>query len=435
MVETLPSQATRKGELRAQLEDVRSRTLDLLSNVSDDFLRRRVHDFYSPIGWHFGHVGRTEEYWICKATGREPSDPGLSFIYADLADNPKDNRVNIPDRAGTIAYLAATREFVLEALETSNLEPGNPFLEDGYAWEFAIQHECQHHETIAEMLHLIQTTMPAEPVEPLRWRSGVATKMIPHAGGTFMMGDPSIHGYDNEKKQHEVQVDPFSLAEFPVTCFEWSEFIADGGYSRPELWTPAGWEWARANGAVAPFYWRGEDGGWLQIGPFGTRALHPDEPVMGISRFEAEAYAYWRGSRLPTEAEWEFAASSAGSAGKRRYSWGDSKPESVRACHGMTPWSPRPVGEAREGPTPLGVFDMSGNVWEWTSSRFAPYPGFEAFPYDGYSKDHMLGAHFVCRGGSWATNPVILRNSFRNWYVPSYRQGFLGVRLASDSTW
>jgi iron(II)-dependent oxidoreductase len=425
-------QAKRKEELAARLEAVRSRTLDLLANVSDDFLRRRVHDFYSPIGWHFGHVGRTEEYWICKATGAEPSDPQLSFIYSDLADNPKDNRINIPDREGTILYLKQTREFALRALEAADLSSSDPYLHDGYAWEFAIQHECQHHETIAEMLHLIQWKLPQEPVEVREWRSELKTRMIRHEGGVFTMGDANIHGYDNEKDPHLVHVEPFELAEYPVTCYQWSEFISDGGYENRRHWTEAGWEWLKSNHVKSPFYWKFEEGGYSQFGPFGLRALNPDEPVMGISHHEAVAYANWKGLRLPTETEWEYAASQSGSQVKRKFPWGDETPDRERACHGMNSWGPCQAGTSGEGATPLGVQEMAGNVWEWTASKFLPYPGFEAFPYDGYSKDHMLGGHFVCRGGSWATSPIICRNTFRNWYVPTYRQGFLGVRLANS---
>ena len=173
-----------------------------------------------------------------------------------------------------------------------------------------------------------------------------------------------------------------------------------------------------------PEYWlRQEDGTWASHNPWGLRALHPDEPVSGISAHEADAYARWAGKRLPTEEEWEYAASAG------TYPWGDEPPTMARANHGLENWGPTPVGHA---PTPNGLSDLAGNVWEWTSSAFLPYGGFEAYPYDGYSKDHMAGAHRVCRGGSWATSPSILRRSFRNWYVPTYRQGFLGLRLAED---
>src|SRR5437016_4943627 len=148
--------AARKAALRDELESVRARTLELLERVPDDFLKVRVHDFYSPIGWHFGHIGMTEEHWvICRALGGRPNDERLSFLYANLPDNPKDNRVHLPSRDEIRSYLAATRSAVLDALESTDIAHANPLIADGYAWDFALQHECQHQETIAEMLQLI----------------------------------------------------------------------------------------------------------------------------------------------------------------------------------------------------------------------------------------------------------------------------------------
>jgi iron(II)-dependent oxidoreductase len=416
---------SRKAELIARLTAVRERTLHLMEHVPDEFLQRRVHSFYSPIGWHFGHVGRTEDYWVlCAALKQNPCDEELDFLYTDRADNPKDNRVKVPGRAETVAYLEKTRARVLQALEETDLDADCPFRKDGYAWEFAIQHECQHQETICEMLHLIQKQLPVQEVEPLPWVSGRAPSFQALNGGSFIMGTDDATAYDNEKEPREALVLPFELATTPVTCFEWSQFIVDGGYSRSELWSSKGSEWREAEGAAAPEYWirQGED--WVSYGPFGVRALHPDEPVLGISHHEAEAYAKWAGARLPSEEEWEFAARAG------LYPWGSDAPTDEHARHRMTGWCPSPVASHPRGASPEGLHDLAGNVWEWTASPFLPYPGFQAFPYDGYSKDHMKGEHRVCRGGSWATASPILRRTFRNWYVPTYRQGFLGVRLA-----
>jgi iron(II)-dependent oxidoreductase len=418
----------RKQALADRLTAVRERTLHLLEHVPDEFLRRRVHSFYSPIGWHFGHVGRTEDYWVlCAALGRPPCDERLDFLYTDRPDNPKDNRVHVPDRAETLEYLARIRARVLDALDAANLETDDPFLRDGYAWEFAIQHECQHQETICEMLCLIQKQLPPQPVAPIRWESDHEMRFVALPGGPFRMGTDEATAYDNEKEPYEVEVRPFSLAAMPVTAYEWSQFVADGGYDRADLWSTEGWAWRRAEQAVAPEYWVRQEDAWGVIGPFGTRALHPDEPVCGVSHHEAEAFARWRGARLPSEAEWEF-ASRAG-----RYPWGDHAPTDDHARHRMAGWSPAPVGTHPRGASPEGIHDLGGNVWEWTATSFLPYPGFVAFPYDGYSKDHMKGEHRVCRGGSWATASPILRRTFRNWYVPTYRQGFLGVRLAEEA--
>ena len=162
-----------------------------------------MHSFYSPIGWHFGHVGRTEEYWACtEALGRPPIDPALSFSLADTPDNPKDNRVNIPDRAGLLAYMAETRQHTIAALEEADLDSESPLLKDGDAWEFAYQHECQHQETIAEMMMLIQLhgtdSAPwEESIAPI-WQSNIPVQFVTIAGGRFTMGSADPHAYDNE---------------------------------------------------------------------------------------------------------------------------------------------------------------------------------------------------------------------------------------------
>ncbi len=389
---TAPSSfANRKAELRRTLLQTRERTLELFAQVPESYLKRRVHDFYSPIGWHFGHIAMTEEFWVCEqALGKPCRDEALRFLFANLPENPKDNRVALPERADITRYLAETRSRVLEALERAEFDTDNPLLTEGYAWEFALQHECQHQETIIEMLTLIrQAESTITPIEPVEWKRGIVSETRQIPGGTFWMGSDAVCGYDNEKRAHEVEVESFILETFPVTAFDWSLFVEESGYHRRELWTLAGWAWRQKNHAERPEYWldnkiHGQFACWS---PAGLRAVRPDEPAASVSWYEADAYARWAGKRLPTEAEWEYAA--------------------------------------------LTGFERKPCVWEWTSSLFLPYPGFVAFPYDGYSQDHFDGNHFVCRGGSWATAAPVSRPSFRNWYVPTYRQGILGVRCAN----
>jgi iron(II)-dependent oxidoreductase len=431
-VSSAPDQVARKRQLRDALERSREKTLWLLSKVSDEFLKVRVHSFYSPVGWHFGHVGRTEEYWIAhKAFGRPVVDDHLSFLFADLPDNPKDNRVHLPSREQIVEYLARTRTLTLDLLDQAEFDPTSPFLRDGYAWDFAVQHECQHQETICELLQLIQKQQDHPPFQAAEWHQPKETEMVQIPRGTFTMGSDAHCSYDNEKREHAVQVDAFKLDKTPVTAAQWLRFMNDGGYQRQELWTADGWAWRCTEDAEMPEYWVRTAGGFAYIGPNGIRQIEPDEPVSSISWFEADAYARWAGKRLPSEEEWEYAARfDPHTQSCRFYPWGDEQPNSRTAVSGISTWGPQPVGSKPCGQSATGCLDMAGNVWEWTSSRFLAYPGFEAFPYDGYSSDHMKGEHYCCRGGSWATAAPILRCSFRNWYVPTYRQGFLGLRCA-----
>jgi gamma-glutamyl hercynylcysteine S-oxide synthase len=415
--------------LKAALDVTRAKTLWLLDHVPDEFLKVRVHSFYSPIGWHFGHIGRTEEYWACQeALGQPCVDDHLSFLFADLPDNPKDNRVHLPSRDQIKEYLALTRERALAALDQADICSANPYQREAYAWAFALQHECQHQETICEMLQLIHLKRPVEePTNFPSWHGDDTNPMVHVREGTFTMGWNGYWSYDNEKVAHPVEVADFELGQQPVSAYQWSLFMGDGGYERPELWSAEGWAWRMKEEATAPEYWRRCEGGWGYVGPQGLRALEPLEPAGSLSWFEAEAYCRWAGYRLPTEQEWEYAA-----RGKeaRRYPWGSQEPTDRLASFGISSWTPGSVGTHPAGACPLGIQDLAGGLWEWTSSSFLPYPGFRAFPYPGYSQDHMHGEHRVCRGGSWATSAWILRSSFRNWYVPTYRQGFLGLRCA-----
>ena len=430
-----PNQTQRKREIIHKLKEAREQTLELFASIPDAHLNLRVHDFYSPIGWHFGHVGMTEEYWaLHRALGKQPVNPEYTFLFANIPENPKDNRVHLPDRNEIIRYLKQTRQTVVDALKATDLDSEDPLIADGYAWEFAHQHECQHQETIAEMLQLLSkhVTPPLLPkgTERLVLQDAPPTEMISIPGGTFLMGSNDRHGYDNEKCAHEVTVVPFQLEKTPVTSAQWAQFMAEGGYEKKTLWTPEGWAWRQAENACCPEYWYPIGEGYGRFYAGGFRGIHPREPAMSLSWYEADAYARWRGLRLPTEAEWEFAAGYDPATGKmRRYPWPDAGTAWGNFYYGMRPHFPISGAEDRTL-NAFGLCHMAGSVWEWTSSPFLPYPGFEAFPYDGYSKDHMDGTHYVCRGGSWASDARILRNSFRNWYVPTYRQGFLGLRCA-----
>lgn len=401
---------SRKADIAARLSSTRQRTLDLLATVPPDLFRRRVHAFYSPIGWHFGHVGRTEDYWVMQtALGKPAMDEKLDFLYTDRPDNPKDGRTEVLPREAVVDYLTCTRERVLAALEEASLEEGSQILRDGYAWEFAIQHEMQHQETIVELLTLIArelggherpTPLPTGDPQPQEW--------IDVPAGEAKIGSDEPFVYDNERLAHCVSLSAFQIASRPATVADWAAFIGDGGYDRPELWSAEGWAWRLASQIGHPEYWIAAEGGWLSFTVDGVRTLHPSEPVFGISHFEAEAYAAWSGARLPTEFEWEAAA--------RLFPASSDDPARLH---------PEPIVSNADRPIALGC-----GVWEHTASPFLPYPGFTAYPYDGYSLDHMDGRHFVLRGGSFATSPALRRPSFRNWYIPTYRQGFLGVRLA-----
>jgi gamma-glutamyl hercynylcysteine S-oxide synthase len=239
--------------------------------------------------------------------------------------------------------------------------------------------------------------------------------------------------YDNERTRHEVDVAPFLIDPAPVTNGEFIAFIEDGGYEREKLWPDDGMRWLE-RGRRLPRYWS-RDGDGFAVRSFDVVApVDESLPVCHVSWYEADAFARWAGKRLPTEAEWEKAASWDDSAhAKRVYPWGDSAPTLERANLDQLAFGTAPADAYAEGASPYGALQMLGDVWEWTASSFEPYPSFEAFPYREYSEEFFGGPYRVLRGGAWATHPEAVSNTFRNWDHPERRQIFAGFRCAEDA--
>lgn len=236
---------------------------------------------------------------------------------------------------------------------------------------------------------------------------------------------------DNERPAHAVWIDPFAIDTFPVTNADFARFLDAGGYQQPRWWSTAGWEYRSRHDITTPRFWyRASDGWWRRR--FGVHEPVPaDEPVVHVSYYEAEAYAAWMGKRLPTEPEWEKAARNDPRTGRStRFPWGDQDPEPHHANLGQRHLRPAVVGAYPRGASGWGVQQLIGDVWEWTSSDFGPYPGFQAFPYREYSEVFFGPDYKVLRGGSFGTDPVAIRGSFRNWDYPIRRQIFSGFRCA-----
>jgi iron(II)-dependent oxidoreductase len=239
---------------------------------------------------------------------------------------------------------------------------------------------------------------------------------------------------DNERPAHTVDVPGFYIDTAPVTNAAYADFIAAGGYDEPAWWTAAGWAHRQLAGLSAPGFWRREGGQWLRTRFGVTEPVPPAEPVMHVCWYEADAYARWAGRRLPREAEWEKAARFDPATGRsRRFPWGDDDPAPDRANLGQRHLQPAPAGSYPAGAAPSGARQLIGDVWEWTSSDFVPYPGFEAWPYKEYSQVFFGGDYKVLRGGAFSVGPVACRSTFRNWDYPVRRQIFAGLRTARDA--
>ncbi len=419
--------------LRARLNAVRSGTLRLLDLVDDDAFCAQPDSDFSPIGWHVGHIAAFEAHWILE---QSKGDPPRSVEYRRLfspLETAKAARRNLPSRAALVEYCEVVRREVVRYLEWVPARSDHRLLRDGRIIRNVLQHECQHSETIALLLQMHERDGGSENL--LRPAPGGASEMVPVPGGEFVMGRER-HGdwYDNEVPAHRVFVGEFLIDRHPVVNAQFAAFIAAGGYETPRWWTAQGWAWRCRHDINGPQYWRRDGGAWETKGFFGGGRLAPAEPVMGVSWYEADAYARWVNRRLPTEAEWEKAAAwDASRHQKRLYAWGDEAPDLSRCNFERGYGATTPVGRFAAACSPSGCVDMNGNVWEWTASPFAPYPGFEPYPYAGYSQPYFDGRHMVLRGGSWATRDAVVRNTFRNWYIPSMRRIFAGFRCARDA--
>src|SRR5919112_90435 len=429
--------AVSKDALARELEEARERTRFLLGPVSEEDLVVQHDQIMSPLIWDYGHIANYEELWLLhKAHGKVLSKRELYDMY-DASLHPREERPSLKllDRKDADVYLVAVRKAVLEALDDADLGDGdNPLLRDGFVYEMVVQHEYQHNETMLQTLQLKKREgYKAESRVELPTGRAPEREMIYIPEGKFVMGtDDHARALDNERNAHVVDLSGFLIDATPVTNGAYLRFVEEGGYERSELWSPAGWEYIREERISAPKHWyQPEPHSWWTERFGFDEPLASAAPVVHVSWFEADAYARWAGKRLPTEAEWEKAASWDPNTGtKRLYPWGDDPPDRARTNLDQLAFRPTEVGAYPAGASAYGSLGMIGDVWEWTASEFSGYPGFESFPYREYSEIFFDGGYKVLRGGSWATRPGAIRNTFRNWDFPIRRQLFVGFRCA-----
>ncbi len=417
-------------EVAASLERARTRTL-YLTDLDEPTLVAQHDPLMSPLVWDLAHVGQQEELWLLR--GVDPSRPGMLPPDVDsLYDAFKHRRADRPSLpllppVQARAYDHEVRGRVLDVLDRTPAD-------ELFTAAMVVQHEEQHDETMFATLQLRQgppvllerrLLPPGRPVQPNR-------VLVP--GGEFVLGvDAATEPFslDNERPAHTVQVGPFWIGRVPVTSAQWREFIADGGYRRRELWSAPGWAHRAQAGLERPKFWTTE-GTRVRFGV--EEDVPPDEPVQHICFYEAEAFAAWAGARLPTEVEWEKACAwDPARQSRRRWPWGSQPPAEHLANLGGLGLRPAPAGAYPAGASGYGAEQMIGDVWEWTLSDFAPWPGFTPMIYRQYSEPFFGPDYKVLRGGSWAVAATAIRPSFRNWDYPIRRQIFTGMRLAWDA--
>jgi gamma-glutamyl hercynylcysteine S-oxide synthase len=428
----------RRQQIKQRMEACRRATLALFQTVDYDTFCQQAHPDFSPIGWHLGHIAYTEALWLLEhSAGLPPQFADYRRLFA--ADSlPKAERVYLPDLAEVQTYLQSVRTAAFAYLEMAPLD------EQERLWRWLVQHESQHGETIALVLELMrrqeagsgqQSVVSGQPhtfSEPLIPHPSPLiphpSSLIPHPSstlcipaGSFDCGNDSIEALDNERPVHRVYVETFGIDRTPVTCDQYQSFMAAGGYHDSRWWSVEGWAWLQSAQVTQPLYWADTP----------DRANHP---VCGVNWYEADAYARFVGKRLPTEAEWEKAASWNPIVLQRQtYPWGEAAPNEHDCNCNHAVGHTTSVDAYPTGVSPVGCYDMLGNVWEWTASWFDRYAGFEAYPYRGYSEAYFDRQHRVLKGGSWATQPSSMRCAFRNWYHPHVREILAGFRCAADA--
>jgi len=386
-----------KEAIASRLADARERTLELIAELDDEQLNRVYSPLLSPLAWDLGHIANFEELWLVQTVGgREPLHGELGRFY-DAIENPRRTRGELPilRDAELRDYLADVRERTLDVLDEVEIGPDaeSPLLRDGFVYEMLIAHEQQHNETMLQLLMMVEgyelpmaiEPGPAPPASPERadtQSAGLISPALVRAGdaggaetirvdaGSYEIG-ASAQGfaYDNERPRHTVELAAFEIDRTPVANAAYIAYMED-------------------TGAEPPMYWERDSEGWMLTTAGRRVPVDPSHPVLHVSWHEADAFARWAGKRLPTEYEWEVAHDELAAVGQ---------------------------------------------AWEWTSSNFLAYPGFEPFPYREYSQAFFGDTYKVLRGGSWATARNVMRPSFRNWDLPDRRQIFAGIRCAKDA--
>ena len=429
------------AELAEWVDDARQRTLDLVADLDDEQLIGPYLPIINPMLWEIGHVTWFQEKWVLRhVCGRKPIREDADAIWDSIAI-PHTTRwdLPLPSRDETVAYLCEVRDHVLDALE------GDAQCEQlSYFVRYTTFHEDMHNEAFTYTRQTLAYPPPKfsgavaiqTPIPPTPLPAGDAE--IP--GGTFLLGAARNEAFvfDNEKWTHLMEIEPFAIGRTPVTQAEYLAFVEDGGYRRSKFWTAKGWEWRESVNAEHPVYWKkGSDGEWFRRHFDQWFALESNLPVIHVNWHEAMAYCQWAGRRLPTEAEWEFAAAmelqpseNVTHSGKRRFPWGNANPSPEHVNMDWRRMGCIDVYALPESDSAFGCRQMIGNVWEWTISGFQPYPGFVKDAYKEYSEP-WFETHKVLRGGCWTTRSRMLRNTWRNFYTPDRRDVFAGFRTCA----
>jgi iron(II)-dependent oxidoreductase len=415
------------------LDEARDRTLRLVESLTDDDLEKVHSTLMSPLVWDLGHIAAFEDLWLVHRFGGKPLlHDHLADVY-DAFETPRAGRGDLPflRPAQAREYLLEIRERTLETIAERGV---------GDVHEMVIRHEQQHNETMLQTIQLarleryeLRTAAAAAARDGGRETASTGLELVEIPAGPCTIGAGAEgFAYDNERPRHQTDVRAYLIGRTPITNASYLTFVEGGGYERREWWSAEGWAWKEEYDITRPAGWTADLGSEWRLESY--EPLDPHRPVVHVSWFEADAFARAHGARLPTEIEWEKAATwDQDTSTARAFPWGNEPATpGVHANVDHTSPGPQPVGNRPGAASAYGIHDLIGDVWEWTSSDFAGYAGFTAYPYREYSEVFFGSAYKVLRGGSWATRARTITPTFRNWDYPLRRQIFAGFRIAKE---
>ncbi len=437
----LPSRA----DLVATYRRLRARSKSLFDLLTGDAYYVRPIALRHPIVFYEGHLPAFSfNTLVKKATGGASLDARLETLFARGIDPDEDTGASDPSafswptRDRVQAFAAAADEAIERVLLEADLDQrGHDYLHRAEAVFSILEHEAMHQETLLYMWHRLPFEMKRRPAgaSPIVSGDVPAQAWVEVPGGEVTLGvdrDATLFGWDNERPACSAVVGDFAIERHDVTNARFLAFVDAGGYRDQRWWTPADWEWVQRERITHPSFWLREGDAWFWLGMFERIPLPLSWPVY-VTLAEASAFARWSGARLPTEAEFQRAAYGSPD-GERPFPWGEAPPTPDRGVFDFASWDPQPAGSHPAGASAWGVEDLVGNGWEWTSTPFAPFPGFRASPsYPEYSADFFDGDHFVIKGASPATARDLIRPTFRNWFRPRYPYMYATFRCARSA--
>lgn len=420
--------------LRNSVRDILQRSLALVDDIDEERMSGPYSPRLNPFLWELTHSIWFIENWTLRHLfDEEPFFSGVDETYNSI-------RIRHGKRwARNLKPFDEVKTFV-EDLERRLLNrlDGNESSVFQYALLYAINHSDMHTEALTYQRQTRGLSAPTFLDRSASPPSGnvALDENVTVPNGDYLLGalKTDSFAFDNEKWAHSVELESFDISRTPVTEHEFAEFVEDGGYETPSLWSRDGWEWLQSANLHKPLYWRkNSNGDWEKRVFDECKPLRDQQPMMYVSYYEAKAYCKWVGRRLPTEAEWELAAggwSTGDPETKQPYPWGDEDPDPKCANLDGHYAGPVDVTAFPEGDSPFGCRQMIGNCWEWTSSPFEPFPGFEPDYYKQYSQP-WFGSRRVLRGGSWMTRSRMIRNGYRNFFTPNRNDIPAGFRTCA----